>query len=230
MAKIYDAATAINLDDALTALDTSPELLAALTSALATVCGHAGHHSLDLEDVAWSAYAVLVDGEPREDDAKLSHAIGTIHGIALALGVDPLDLIGVAGAKSKPSDPRVVCRCPVAKCRWVGEDPDVLYRWANPEREPNVERNAAGMTPVHHCPACWKHDRKRVEVLVVQHVTPDTITDDQIRKLWRAHLIDSAERNQATRTYRNGIGLNMRMRARASCADLYNHTVDKGRS
>lgn len=52
-------------------------------------------------------------------------------------------------------------------------------------------------------------------------VTADTITDEQIRELWRAKRITSTERNRAIRTYR-GMGANVRHAERARCATLLN--------
>lgn len=53
-------------------------------------------------------------------------------------------------------------------------------------------------------------------------LTADTISDEQIRELWRAGLIDSIERNAAIRTYRHGLGDTLRRNARARCASILN--------
>ena len=53
-------------------------------------------------------------------------------------------------------------------------------------------------------------------------LTADTITDEDIRALWRAKKITSAERNAAIRTYRGGLGASVRREARARCAAIHN--------
>lgn len=53
-------------------------------------------------------------------------------------------------------------------------------------------------------------------------LTADTITDAQIREAWRLGLIDSFDRNVATRTYRAGMGGTLRSRMRGKVAEILN--------
>lgn len=64
-------------------------------------------------------------------------------------------------------------------------------------------------------------DRKQSPVPVL---TADTITDEQIRDLWRDGAIESHERDLAIRTYRGDAGATWRTEMRARCADLINGT------
>lgn len=53
-------------------------------------------------------------------------------------------------------------------------------------------------------------------------LTADTITDDQIRALWRAGEISSELRNEAIRTWQHGIGNTLRHAARVRCVKIMN--------
>lgn len=59
--------------------------------------------------------------------------------------------------------------------------------------------------------------------------TKDTISDTQIRKLWREKLISSEDRDLALRTYRGDMGATLRSEARARCASILNLRLAAGR-
>lgn len=58
-------------------------------------------------------------------------------------------------------------------------------------------------------------------------MTAESITDEQIRELWRSGLIDSIERNVAIRQYRHGLGNTLRQNARARCAEIINNGLTR---
>lgn len=107
------------------------------------------NHDLWEADIDWEQPAMLIGGTAREKDARVSHAIGFVHGVALALDMTALQLL------AEVPDPDPVYRC---ACSWVGSDPDVRR----------------GKPPT--CPACWHHDKKRVPLAEGgRPVTPTTV-------------------------------------------------------
>lgn len=94
-------------------------------------------HDLWEADIDWEQPAQFSGDRSTRADARVSHAIGFVHGVALALDMTALQLL------DEVPDPDIVYRC---ACSWVGGDPD-----ERPGKRPT-------------CPACWHHDKRRVEV------------------------------------------------------------------
>lgn len=78
------------------------DLADALNDARAVIREHFGHDLWEA-DIDWEQPAQVVAGEPRYADAQLSHAIGFVHGVALALDMTArslLDLVPEAKVQS----------------------------------------------------------------------------------------------------------------------------------
>lgn len=83
-----------------------------------------------------------------------AHAWGYLQGVADAADVTVLEMLGSFGY-TLDVDLETFYRCNKAGCRWVGQDPD--------------ERRVKGQCK-RSCPACWKHDHRRVTVEAFQYI------------------------------------------------------------
>lgn len=123
----------------------------ALADARALIREYRGHDLWEA-DIDWEQpmqlQTVHVDGgnedQCRVIDTRISHAVGFVHGVALALDMTALQLLDEVPEGMQP----LVYRCPLPRCRWVGSDPDLWTR-----DQPT-------------CPACWKIDRKMRDVVI----------------------------------------------------------------